>query len=380
MNVLYDGWPLIYQPGSPAALHLMALLARRPTGVQASVALPGALPDWLPEGASPLVHRASNASGARLHWEQMILPRLARKIEADLLHLTMPGLALFGKGQSVLSPSGLWEGPGSNASQGEASASGELTGNGEALTLSERLRRSLGQGGLARARGLFWPADLPLPGGSLAPVPLFRLPPAVHPGFEPPALFAAEDLSALDLPETYVLYHGPCGLPALQRLLNAWSWAAGAIGEAFPLVLIGFEQATRLRIQALLTPETLEKTVRILPPVPFPWLAEIYRGCAALFHPAPISPWGSPVRHALACERPVVAAENPLIDAMTGPAAYLAPADDPRALGAAIITVVVEEEVSQNLTQAAHRRASAWGSETFSQALQEAYQAIISTS
>jgi glycosyltransferase involved in cell wall biosynthesis len=193
-------------------------------------------------------------------------------------------------------------------------------------------------------------------------------------------MFAARDLAALDLPETYLLYHGPRDLPALRRLLNAWSWAADAVGEAFPLVLLGFDDTSRSRLEELLPDAFLEKTLRALPPVSFPWIAEIYRGCAVLFHPSPISPWGNPVRHALACERPVVAAENPLTDALAGPAAYLAPAGDSRTLGAAMVTLVVEEQVSNNLVQAARRRAGTWQSGSFSPALLAAYESIISPS
>ena len=118
--------------------------------------------------------------------------------------------------------------------------------------------------------------------------------------------------------------------------------------------------------------------MRSLPPVELSFVAEIYRACAALFHPAAISPWGSPVRYALACGRPVVAAEDRFTDALVGPAAYLVPANNARALGAAVITVVVEEEVSERLSEAARQRAAAWDKDAFSQALLTAYQTICS--
>ena len=98
-------------------------------------------------------------------------------------------------------------------------------------------------------------------------------------------------------------------------------------------------------------------------------LVRLYEGCTALFHPAPVSPWGGAVRRALACGKPVVAAEGALASALVGPAAYLAPMDDPRALAAALITVVVEEEVAENLSKAACQRASAWKIESFGERL-----------
>ena len=105
----------------------------------------------------------------------------------------------------------------------------------------------------------------------------------------------------------------------------------------------------------------------------------IYQGCSALFHPAPLSPWGGAVSWALACGKPVVAAESALTDALVGPAAYLAPLDDARALGAALITVLVEEEVAEKLSLAAQKQAAGWHSPAFGQELLAAYQEILST-
>jgi glycosyltransferase involved in cell wall biosynthesis len=380
MIVLYDGWPLLYDPNSPAALHLLAVLSYLPEEVQAHVALPGDPPGWLSHQAVLHIQPAPGRVWERLRWEQSILPSLAGRLGANLVHLTMPNPALFGRVPSVISPTGLWEGPGVEDRAGETSASGEFTGNSEPRSIIDRLRRSLGQGGMTHARGLFWPSDLPYPEekqSSLAPV--IRLPPVIHASFSPPSMFASEDLSALELPETFVLYHGPRSTHALQRLLNAWSWAANVIGEQTPLVLLGMQDADQARLKRLLPGYLFGQTVRAVAPVALSSVAEIYRACAALFHPAAISPWGSPVRHALACGRPVVAAENGLIDALVGPAAYLAPIDDARALGAAVITAIVEEEVFEHLSQAALQRAAAWDRTAFAHALLTAYRTVCSS-
>jgi glycosyltransferase involved in cell wall biosynthesis len=185
---------------------------------------------------------------------------------------------------------------------------------------------------------------------------------------------------ALDLPDSFVLYHGPLHPTAVERLLGAWRWAATAIGQAFPLVCVGAGEPSQRRQGAALPEADFEGTVRFISQAAFPGLVELYRSCAVLLHAGPVSPWGSPIRHALACGRPVAAEENGWVDAQTGPAAYLAPAGDPRGLGAAVITLVVEEEISIRLSLAARQRARAWQSETFSSALLEAYQAILSPS
>jgi hypothetical protein len=39
----------------------------------------------------------------------------------------------------------------------------------------------------------------------------------------------------------YVLYHKQGGGTALRRLFDIWSWAAGSIGDYYPLVLLGLD-------------------------------------------------------------------------------------------------------------------------------------------
>jgi hypothetical protein len=57
-----------------------------------------------------------------------------------------------------------------------------------------------------------------------------------------------------------------------------------------------------------------------------------------------------------------------------GPAAYLAPLDRPRELGAALLTVIVEEGLASQLAGEGLRRAAAWQVETFRQELAEIYR------
>jgi glycosyltransferase involved in cell wall biosynthesis len=66
------------------------------------------------------------------------------------------------------------------------------------------------------------------------------------------------------------------------------------------------------------------------------------------------------------------------MSALVGPAAYLVKAGDTRAMGAALITILVEEEVSERLAQAARQRAGAWSLSAFADGLAEAYQEILS--
>lgn len=352
VRALYDGWPLLHRPEGPAALHLLALLAHLPDEVEPLIALPGEPPGWLPEVAT-LVEPVEPVAYARLNWEQRLLPRLAHREKVDLLHLTSPAAPLFGWGNCVVSPSGY-----------EA---------GRPEHFAARLGGALAQGGLARARALFWPSDLPAPRTS---APLVKLPPVVHPDFLRPEVEREVDLSRLELPETYVLYHGPGDELWLRRILEAWSWAAGSVGAYYPLLILGLEPGPRRRLSEWLDQVDLGGTVLILPPLVPPEIPALYRRASALFHPAPVTPWGGPVRHALASGAPVVALDTGLSSAMVGPAAYLVPGEDDRAMGAALITVIVEDEVREQLLQSAAERVQTWGVPAFGRALLEAYHKL----
>jgi glycosyltransferase involved in cell wall biosynthesis len=166
---------------------------------------------------------------------------------------------------------------------------------------------------------------------------------------------------------------------SLQRLLECWQWASGPIGDQYPLVILGLPEQQREALHGLVRRLDLGETVRSLPDVPVELLSTVYRGCSVYFHPAPFSAWGDPVQNALACGIPVVAAESPLADAIVGPAAYLAPGEDTRSLGAALLTVIVEEEVAGDLAQSARQRSREWRGPAFGQALREAYRQILTS-
>lgn len=352
--VLYDGWPLVYQPNSAAALHLYSLLSLLPDQVQAALALPGPDPEWLPTGLSTEIIITPDTPPARLGWEQRTLPALRQKLGASLLHHTRATPPLFGSAASALSPT-------------------EASGWQREAGFTGRLRLALSAGGMARLRAQFWPEDLPAPAGG---APLYRLPAIIDPASRG---LATDALSGLELPESYVLYHGPTGGAELRRLLEAWSWAAGPLRGQVRLALVGVDEPARLRLDDLAQAYDLGDTVWALPPLEPGALPELYRHSLAFFSPAPEPPWGGPLRLALACARPVVAAVDPIAEAIVGPAAYLLQPDDLRGLGAALITVIIEEEVAVRLGSAGQQRASHWQRTTeFGEALLAAYRGALS--
>jgi len=363
MRVLYDGWSIIYHPYGPAATHLLAVLALLPEEIEPIVALPGPTPTWFPR-VETHIQAANNTEGDRLQWEQRTLPKIVAERQALLLHLFSLNPPLLATPNSVVSPTGYYSTP------------TFVSERNRRRGIIARAREALGRGGLSAARAIFWPSDLPVPS---LPGNIINLRPIVHPDFnhQPERNGSSNLADELDLPETYVLYHGPSGITDLKRLLAAWSWAAGPIGEYYPLIILGLDQQHREVLSKLLREHDLEETVLTLPDLPPQDIPCLYRGCSALFHPAPVSPWGGSVRQALASGRPVVAAESQLAGAMVGPGAYLIPIENLRQIGAALITSIIEEEVAKSLSRAALQQAISWQSHAFGDELAAAYRNLV---
>jgi glycosyltransferase involved in cell wall biosynthesis len=213
---------------------------------------------------------------------------------------------------------------------------------------------------------------------------LLRLPPILHPNFIPQSghktgesvggsISESLEFEQLDLPETYILYHGPLEMNHLAALIQAWKWASGPISDSYPLLILGVDGETRQMLKPLAQEFDLWGSIDVLTGVSAEMLPHLYWRSAAVVHPAPASPWSGPVRLALACGRPLVAYETALIDAIVGPAAYLVPSGDTRALGAGVVTVVVEEQVAERLSQAARQRSANWRNDGFGQELLDGY-------
>lgn len=348
IRVLYDGWPLIYQSDGPATLELSALLSLAPSGIEVLVALPV---ESSPEGFLAGFELFHQASKDPLHWQQRALPALAKEHDAAIIHSTQPAAALFGGVPTVVSPSGY----------------GRLDPTGRSLRA--RLGRALGRGGLAQAAVLY-PSDIPAPREFFASR---AIPPAAHPHF---IAKAARPPADLELPESYLLYHGPSHPGTLVGLLESWTWAAASIGELYPLVLLGLSEEAKRFVEERLPEFHLEDYVHILPRVHPAHIATIYQSAAGLAHPAPPSVWGGPIRLALACGLPVAAQQHPGTAAMVQDAAYLVDAGDLRGFGAAMITIVVHDQVRGDLQAAAQKISARWEASAFQSELLSLYQEL----
>jgi hypothetical protein len=350
LRVLYDGWPLAYEPSGPSAFHLLAILSALPEEVDALVALPAPSLYGLPSGVKPVSSPVDNTPLARLNWEQRSLPSIGQKAGVHILHLVSSYPPLTSRLPVVISP----------ADSPVASF--------HPVPISQRLRAALAAGAAAGVKALLWPEDLDRPP---AAAPCFSLPPIIPPLFTVPAAARA------DLPAEYILYPGPVDAVSLARLLDGWSWAVSAIGEVSPLILAGLSGPEQEMIHILALQADFGATLRTIPAVTLADWASIYWNASEVVYLGPPQPWGSPVLLAMAAGKPLVSIEEPSIAKRVGPAAYLVPRDDSRALGAAMTTLVVETEMAEALGQAAYRRAELWGSHTFGERLLEVYRKVL---
>lgn len=351
LRVLHDGWPLLHAPASAAGWHLRTLLALAPADIELILALPGDKPI---DGIAEKVKMVRAAEGYRGAWEQGTLPRLAEENGANWIHTTNLAASLFGKTPTLVSPT--------------SSESERESGRG----MRGRLTSAQGWGGLARAT-ILWPDDVPT---SKLPGTLRKLPPVAHPAFVPRDAAAPSGLGLpadLGLPEEYLLYHGASDEQTLLRLLESWTWAAASIGELYPLVMLGMDEKEKEFLQKRLPEFHVEDSVRILGEVAFEYLPALFQNSVAVIRAGAPAPWGGALRHALACGKAVVAHQEPLTEAIAGPAAYLVPPEDLRSFGAAIITVVVDEKARESLENGAQQRSAAWDAAAFTEELSKIY-------
>lgn len=347
-RILYDGWPLVFEPESPAALHLFELIDALPEGFEALLALPG--PVDLPAGLSAQadIIPFNRRRASPMAWEQRSIPAAARRAGVGLIHTTSRYPPLFSALPCLVSPVA------SGASEPEAG-------------LPEHLRGALGSGGLAGARAILWPEDLPDPQPPY-PAPLWRLGPVVHPAFH------TAQSGHVRLPDSYVLVPGPLEHEQMAFLSAAWSWVAAGLDESWFLVVSGLDSA-RLEHLRQMCYETCAfdrvETVDLRTPEQ---RAEALQKAAVVLFVSDPAPWGDALLQALACARPIAAPLTACIESRVGPAAYLTPPGDSRALGAAVLSLLMEEPLSEDLSRKAQARCAAWNSTGFGHRLAQIYE------
>lgn len=180
---------------------------------------------------------------------------------------------------------------------------------------------------------------------------------------------------------SYVLYLGGFDTRKnVRALLSAWTWAAGPVGESYPLVLAGavpqpdgklFEDYAALAEQLEIT-----STVRFVGPIAEEDKPAVYRGAALFVYPSGYEGFGLPPLEAMACGVPVITTDAGAISEVVGEAAYLIDPQDTRKFGAGLITCLVEPSVSDHLKARGLERAKKFSWARTARETVEAYESV----
>jgi len=180
----------------------------------------------------------------------------------------------------------------------------------------------------------------------LAPAPHYR------PIDEPSTLDAVR--SKYDLPENFVLWLAGFDVRKNARaLLHAYTWVYSALGDDYPLVMAGGlpEKDTSF----FPDPRRIATELGVIETVHFPgWVDEadkpaLYSAATVFVFPSRYEGFGLPVLEAMACGTPVVTSDAASLPELAGAAAFQISPDDPRRLGAAIISLCVQENLQEDL-------------------------------
>lgn len=345
MHLAVDGWGVAHKPSGRLAwraAELLAQLRAHEPDLQVSWITPG------PMDAEGHVEQVPVGPGSLGHWrfQQWRLAPAAQRAGADLL-LSLEASAPLRSPLPVLIEQTGWP----------PRESG----------LAERLRRAMASAGALGAAGRYRWQDLA--GVDLGPPPDRLLPPFVASQFRPTA---GDDDRGIrlrfDLFDGYVLALEP-SRAELELLLAAWTWVDASVGDSHPLVLAGLDPSVADHARHWAASLDLADSLHILPPISWTDLPALLRGAAAMLHPGP-SANGQELRWALASGTPVAGIARPLASAVMGDAGYLVAEADSRALGAACLTLLVEQrELAKQLRQKGLLRAMSLHDETAPAAL-----------
>ena len=168
-----------------------------------------------------------------------------------------------------------------------------------------------------------------------------------------------------DLPDDYVLYLGGFHRRKnVHRLLAAWSWARDPIGNDYPLIIAGQlpespDGVLFHDLPALAEELELEDTVRFIGPVDEVDKPALYQGATCFVYPSSYEGFGLPPLEAMACGTPVVTTGKASLPEVVGDAAYyVEDPTDTRKLGAAIIGVVVDGQLADELRERGLKQAA----------------------
>lgn len=282
-------------------------------GLEVTVLHPPGEPAGLPAGAGIQPLQLGSGAWERIRYEQGRLPAAAGQLGCDAM-LVAGGSAAVSARVPVLAL---------GRDRSQAASGGAL----------DRIRAALGRAGSLGARATLLHSDLAAQEGSG-----WRFSPFVSPEVGPHPS-TAED--------AYVLCYGPD--PAdVPMALAAWTWVDGSLGDAYPLLFAdcppALEEQIRNRAQEL----DVSDSIRFETNVSWSNLPALFRDAAVYLHLS-FAAWGQPLRWALVSGTPVAGVGSPDSSSILQEAGYLVAAQDARGLGAACLSLLVQQNLAEEL-------------------------------
>ncbi len=321
MHIAVDGSPLIDRPNSPTSLHFVEWLSAL-HGAGADVTLltpPGELPP-IPIEISAQAVVLKEGTWSRMRFEQRDLPRAAGELNADLL--------LVGEGHAPL------------VSPCPIATVSSFARSHKSQSLATKLALAAGIAGSRGANVRLFPGDLSHPSDRTEYAPFVAQ--------------AFKD-SPQEKGEEYVVCYG-FNRKDIPLILSAWTFVDGSLGDTVSLTFLGADPTFTSQIRSTAVELGIETSVRTQSEVTYDDLPGLYGGAAAYLG-TEFAADGQPLRWALAAGVPVVGLKTPNFESVLGGAAYLVPPGDSRSLGAACLTVLIQERVSEPLREKGRERA-----------------------
>jgi len=251
-----------------------------------------------------------NVSPFNLH-QQIVIPRLLRRLNADLYHSTYYLMPYWPGVPTVLTVYDLIPLRFSEAVSLRARFAFHLT-------TRLALRTSVHQIAISEATRQDYQQQFHLPGAQISSIPL-----AADPRFRPTEPSEIEAVRhRFGLPMHYVLYVGS-NKPHknLERLVEAWGQVVKSMGDAWVLVIAGGWLPNNQRPLERARELHLLPFIRWLGPIDDDDLPALYSGAGVFVFPSRYEGFGLPALEAMTCGTPVACSNISSLPEVCGPAA-----------------------------------------------------------
>ncbi len=357
MHIAFNGW-FWDRPNTGSGQYIRYLLQnlrRVAPDLQMTMVMPphNPAPTDLPPNVNIIPTRGDSGNLGKVLFEQRSYPQAVKKSGADIAHVPYWGPPLSSPAKLVTSildviPVALPEySNGFRARLYTSLVSAASRGNAHTITISNAAKADIVK-------------YLGLPEDSITTTYL-AADEAYHPrmGAERDAAVRAK----YDLPDQFVLYMGGFDIrKQVNELLLAYTYVGQAEGDNIPLVIAGREPEwgspmfPDLRKYA----EELKITdyVRWIGYVDEADKPSLYRLADVFVYPSVYEGFGLPVLEAMASGTPVVANEVSSIPEVTGDAAFLVGEGNARAMGGAIIAILLQQSFRESMINQGLARAT----------------------